>query len=407
MTAFLRRRWVRPAGFVLLLLTIEWLDEVFFGLREAAWPLVRNDLSLSYVQIGLILSIPGLFATVVEPFIGILGDTARRRILILGGGVFFAIACILTGISQSFGLLIVASMLFYPASGAFVSLSQAALMDYQPQRHEHNMARWTLAGSIGVVTGPLLLGLALGLNGTWRTMFIFFGLLAVILVFIARRYPFNPGTASSEDGDETPISFMQGLRNAWVALRRREVLRWLILLEFANLMMDILLGYLALYFVDVVHVTEGQAGLAVAVWTGIGLIGDILLIPLLERMRGLTYLRISAVIELVLFSAFLLVEPFALKLVVLGLLGFFNSGWYSILQGQLYTAMPGQSGTVITLGNITGLFNDLSPLVLGLLAEHFGLNVAMWFLLLGPIALLIGLPRAAPSSLASFPDTPE
>jgi hypothetical protein len=55
--------------------------------------------------------------------------------------------------------------------------------------------------------------------------------------------------------------------NALRALRRREVLRWLTLLECADLMMDVLLGFLALYFVDVVGATPAQAGGAVAVWT--------------------------------------------------------------------------------------------------------------------------------------------
>jgi FSR family fosmidomycin resistance protein-like MFS transporter len=192
---------------------------------------------------------------------------------------------------------------------------------------------------------------------------------------------------------EARISFVQGMKNALAALRRRELLRWLVLLEFSDLMLDILLGYLALYCVDVAHVSEAEAGLAVAVWTGIGLLGDVLLIPLLERVRGLDYLRVSAVIELALFTAFLLVPSFGVKLVLLGLLGFFNSGWYSILQGQVYSAMPGQSGTVMTVHNFFGVVGSLLPLSIGLAAEHFGLGAAMWLLLLGPVALLVGLPR--------------
>lgn len=35
-----------------------------------------------------------------------------------------------------------AFILFYPASGAFVNLSQATLMDSETDRHEQNMARW-------------------------------------------------------------------------------------------------------------------------------------------------------------------------------------------------------------------------------------------------------------------------
>jgi FSR family fosmidomycin resistance protein-like MFS transporter len=79
--------------------------------------------------------------------------------------------------------------------------------------------------------------------------------------------------------------------------------------------------------------------------------------------------------------------------VLVGLLGFFNSGWYAILQGRLYSSMPGKSGTVMALGNITGLIGGLLPLAIGLAADAFGLRVAIWLLLAGPIALLVGLPR--------------
>jgi len=98
-------------------------------------------------------------------------------------------------------------------------------------------------------------------------------------------------------------------------------------------------------------------------------------------------------LELVLFPAFLLIDGYVVKLVILGLLGFFNAGWYSILQGQLYTAMPGQSGTVMALNNVSGLFGSLIPLVIGLVAEQLGLQAAMWLMLLGPVALLVGIPR--------------
>jgi FSR family fosmidomycin resistance protein-like MFS transporter len=157
-------------------------------------------------------------------------------------------------------------------------------------------------------------------------------------------------------------------------------------------MLDVLLGFLALYFVDVVGTSPSQAGVAVAVWTGVGLLGDLLLIPLLERVSGLRYLRWSAALEVILFPAFLLSPNTWSKLVLLGLLGFFNAGWYSILKARLYAAMPGQSGTVMTVGNAFGLAAQFIPLGLGLVAEQFGLKVALWLLLAGPVALLVGIP---------------
>jgi FSR family fosmidomycin resistance protein-like MFS transporter len=390
MSATLRRYLTRMSGFVLMLLAIELIDEVLFGAREAAWPLIRNDLGLTYVQIGLLTTIPALIANVIEPAIGILGDTWKRRTLIFGGGIVFGLMSILMALSGNFAILMIVSIVMFPASGAFVALSQVALMDHNPQRHEHNMARWTLAGSIGQVIGPILLGISLALGGGWRALFIFIGVVSIVLALMAQRSSIANG---SGDDDEESIGFLVGLRGAVGALRRRDVLRWLLLLEFSNLILDILLSYLALYFVDVVHVTETEAGLAVAVFTGIGLLGDALLIPLLERVRGLSYLRVSAFVELILFAAFMLVPSVWLKLVLIGLVGFFNSGWYAILQGEFYSAMPGQGGAVMALSNVGGILGGLFPLIIGFLAERFGLNIAMWFMLFGPIALILGLPR--------------
>jgi len=360
--------------------------------REASWPLVRNDLRLSYTEIGLLMSVPSIFGCVVEPVLGILADVWKRRAIILSGGIAFTLAALLISVSHSFMLLMLASMLFSPAGGAFVALSQAALMDAAPARREQNMARWELAGSLGNVCGPIALGLALLCGTGWRSVFLILFALSLLLLLFAWRLPFPTPAASSLEEHEQ-VSLRDGIRGAIRALGRREVLRWLILLELADLMMDGLHGYLALYFVDVVGLTEAQAGLSLIVWTCAGLPGDILLLPLLERVRGLSYLRLSAFVILPLFAAFLLLPGITTKLFILGLIGFANAGWYSILKAQLYAAMPGQSGTVMTLSNVSGLFNSLIPLGIALFAERFGLAAAMWLLIFGPLALLFGVPR--------------
>ena len=150
--------------------------------------------------------------------------------------------------------------------------------------------------------------------------------------------------------------------------------------------------FLLIEFLDELVFGVIQAAGAVFIWLAVGLVGDFLLIPLLEKVNGLHYLRLSVILELVLFPAFLLAPLPWLKLVLVGLLGFFNSGWYAILKGRLYSAMPGQSGAVMAIGNLAGLIGDLLPFLIGLMADRFGLTAAMWLLLAGPLALLIGLP---------------
>jgi FSR family fosmidomycin resistance protein-like MFS transporter len=386
--------------FILTLLIIEFTDEFVFGAREAAWPLIRNDLDLSYLQIGLLLSVPNVVGNIIEPVLGILGDIWNRRALILGGGIIFTLALVVTAISHSFWLLLISFTLFYPASGAFVSLSQAALMDAEPELHEQNMARWTFAGSLGIVVGPIMLGIMTTLGWSWRIIFFGFAGLSVFAMFLARRHPFIKGKPFQKNPDDRRIKFadfISGIQNALRMFKRKEVIRWLTLLEFGNLTLDIFLGYLALYFVDVVGFKANQAGFAVAIWTGFGLLGDFLLIPLLERVNGLSYLRVSAVVVLLLFPAFFVFSNPIVKILLIGILGLLNAGWYAIPKGQLYSEMPGQGGTVMTVGNIFNLIGSLIPFGMGLAAQKFGLQNAMWLILLGPIALLLGIPRRTTS----------
>jgi FSR family fosmidomycin resistance protein-like MFS transporter len=49
----------------------------------------------------------------------------------------------------------------------------------------------------------------------------------------------------------------------------------------------------------------------------------------------------------------------------------------------------------MTLDSLFSLLGTLLPFGIGMAAQAFGLQTAMWLLLLGPIALLLGLPRHA------------
>src|SRR5512144_3154258 len=103
----------------LIYLLIEFIDELVFGVGEVALPLIRDDLHLTYTQIDLLLSLPGIIAAFIEPFIGILGDVWKSRVLIIVGGILFTASLALTGISTRFSLLLISFILFFPSSGAF------------------------------------------------------------------------------------------------------------------------------------------------------------------------------------------------------------------------------------------------------------------------------------------------
>jgi FSR family fosmidomycin resistance protein-like MFS transporter len=381
-------------------LLIEFIDELVFGVGEIALPFIRDDLQLSYTQIGLLLSLPGIIAAFIEPFIGILGDVWKRRRLIIVGGILFTVSLAITSVSDSFYLLLFSFILFFPSSGAFVSLSQANLMDSDPSRHEPNMARWTFAGSVGVLAGPLLLGLFVYYGLGWRGAYAALASLSSLCLLAALRY-LPPDRVAAPNFPSLRVVF-DGFRAAFNSLKRADVWRWLLLLEFADLMGDVLFSYLALYFVDVGRATETQAGIAVTAWLALGLITDFLFIPFIDRQQdSMRFLRLTAFVEVFAFAIFLLTPGFIPKLIVVVFVNLLNTGWYAILQGRLYSSLPGQSASIMAIGSVTAPLAKFFPFIIGFLADQFGLQTAMWILILGPIALLIGLPRNSTQSPVS------
>jgi FSR family fosmidomycin resistance protein-like MFS transporter len=301
------------------------------------------------------------------------------------GGIGFALSAAAVGLAPEFWTLLLAVLVGNPSTGAFVSLAQATLMDLQPGERVRNMARWTLAGSVGYVGGPVVLAAAVWAGAGWRGVSIGLALCALPLVAGLRKLPSTTIRAHA--------SVLRGAARALAELRRREVLRWLAMLEAADLMLDVFHGFLALYFVDVVGARPVEGALAVAVWTGAGLVGDALLLLILRHADAHRYLCRTAVASLAVYPAFLALPGSLPKLAVLAVLGLLNSGWYAIPKAGLYSALPDRSGTAVAVGGIGGLAGALVPLALGLLAERAGLGTTMWVLIAAPVALLALVPR--------------
>lgn len=337
---------------------------------------------------------PLLAGGLLELPIGLLaGHGRRRRLAILGGGVLFVLTLLGMASARSFAWLLCAFVAFYPASGAFVSLTQAEIMDARPDRQAQVMARWDLAGSAGAVAGPLLLTAVLASGGGWRDGYLALaGLAALAWLGAYLRGPAGPAAGAPGDGGgEAPgrRPWTERAREILAALRDGGTLRWLVLIEVADLLVDTFTGFLALYLVDVVHMRPAVAALAIAVRLGAGLAGDAALIVILERAGDLAVLRASAAAAALLYPGFLLVPGWPAKLVVLAALSAATTAWYPVLQARLYGSLPGRSSVAVTLSSAAGLAGGLGPLAVGLVAEGFGLSWALAGLVAVPLAVFM------------------
>jgi FSR family fosmidomycin resistance protein-like MFS transporter len=377
--------------------------------------------------------VPLVLGSLLELPLGILASRGRaRRLAVLAGGLVFIGSLVAAAAARSFAGLLVAFVIFFPASGAFVGLTQSGLMDADPGRREHHMARWELAGSAGAVAGPVLLIAVLAAGGGWRSAYLVLAAAAAVTWLAAawlgpaghpppppsarEAEPRGPGGsggsggpgeagAAGEPGGAGAAGEPGGAGAAGRvlgALRRAEVVRWLVLLQVCDLLLDVLTGFAALYLVSVGHATPAQAALGVAIRLGAGLAGDAAVIWALRRLRGVTLLWASAVAATVLYPGFLLVPGLAFKLLLLGVLSVVTAPWYPMLTAQLYESLPDDSGVAVSLSSAASLIGGAGPLAIGFLAERFGLAWALASLALAPPAILCGLHGLhRPNSLSS------
>jgi FSR family fosmidomycin resistance protein-like MFS transporter len=354
--------------------------------------------------------VPLLAGGLLELPLGVLaGEGKRRRLAVLAGGIVFVLTLLGVASARSFAVLLCAFVAFYPASGAFVSLTQAELMDTWPDRQAQVMARWELAGSIGAVAGPLLLTAVLAGGGGWRDAYLVLAVLAAlawlgrclrgrqaagtstvagagVAAGAHRVVETNEATKARGEAEDRP--WTARAREVLEALRDWGTVRWLVLLQVTDLLGDVFTGFLALYLVDVERLRPAIAALAIAIRLGASLAGGSALIVVLERVGDLTVLRITAAAAALLYPGFLLVPGVAPKLAMLAVLSAASAPWYPLLQARLYGSLPGRSSAAVTLSSAAGLAGGLGPLAVGLTAQAFGLGWALAGLVVVPLAVL-------------------
>jgi FSR family fosmidomycin resistance protein-like MFS transporter len=374
---------------------IEFFDEFVFGLLIVALPLIRDDLHLDYVQIGLLLGLPMVASVLAEPIVLLLGDTRLRPVLILAGGVGLAANFTLLAAADAFPLVLAALVLAYPSSGAFVSLSQAELIGRHPGRETQVMARWTAAGTIGSLLGPATLAGALLLSGSWRGALAACAAGAALLTLAAARTSLRVRGSGRPEIGEIAGGVAANVR---ALVRQGRLWRWLILLPLADLLLDVFFGYLALYFTDVVGVPVEIAALGTTLWLAAFLVGQLLLPRVLDRIEASRLLRLSATAMVLVFPLWLLAPvPAGWRIATVAGLGLLAAPWYPLLKGEAYAAAPGRPATVGALESVVSGLGGVLAAAVGAAAAHYGLTAAMLLLTLGPLSLFLLTP-GPPSS---------
>jgi predicted MFS family arabinose efflux permease len=381
----------RQRGLRAMLLTMALLDELTGGFLVIALPLLRDRLHLTYAQAGVLFTVGALVSLVVEPVINVISDLGSKRIPILLGTLALAAAFILAGAATTYPTVLVAFALWYPAVGVAVGLSQATLIDTDPNSSEPTMMRWTIMSGVGDLLAPLVVGLIVSIELGWSALCLLAAAVWLLgaLLLAWQRFP-SPAALPESSESSGSTSLLAGVREA---LRNQELLRWTGIVMLATMPDEVFLVFAAFYLHDHAHASESAVSLALAFGIAGGLLALIVLDRMSHRVSGTQLLPRLAVIALVGFVLFLAAPNVPLAAVGLMLVEVGAAGWYPIAKAAAYSICPGRPGTVLAVMSLGAPVDIALPGGIGLLASHFGLAPAIGVLALSPLGVLLLLPR--------------
>jgi len=397
----------------LVLVSFAFFDEFASGVPAAAAFAVREGFGSDISALTLaVLVAPQLLSLGIEPALVLWAGRGHRStalaLALAGMALSLALAALAPDL-VSFGL---AFALYAPASGVALGLAEAALMDQRASERERALTQWTLAAALGDLAAPLSLwGLAaLGLG--WR---VALGATALLLALVSFAL-FKAGGAAPSRADDTPRAGVErrplsalraALDSSWKRLRaargRAGLLLWLCATAACAFMDEVLAVLVGLS----VYRATSDAALVAQSLMAFTLGGCFGLVLLERRLKGApsgALLVVACVGSALCFAGWitvLVLAPARLGLASLLLLtaGAFTSAHYPLTCARAYAALPEDSTLVAAGAQALGFIDLAVPLVLGSVADRFGVVTALVALLLQPVGILVAVALSARSRL--------
>lgn len=387
--------------------------------REAIFslfPLLRKEMHLTPVELGLLGSAFAWVYGLTAPFAGSIVDRVRRKTAILGGLYTWSIVAILTPLSRTFHQLFtfmavegLGETFYFPASMSMIS-------DYhgKPTRSRAMGAHQTSV-YVGTIAGGFFAGL-IGSRYGWRWSFIVFGALGILLGCALARLLREPERGAADFIDQpAPVKPLSG-----GGISLRDFLKILIKTPSAMLLMGgfacanfvalVLLSWMPNFLYDRFHLTLAMAGLSATLFVQLAScagspLGGWCADWLRNRMAGGRMLVQAAAVLCGAPFVFLCGVTKSLVVVAVALTawGLFKGLYDANIFASVYDVIPPEArGTAAGFMNMIGWLGGggIAPVAIGLLAERYSLSAAialtsLVYLLAGVIVLTAALRFAA------------
>ncbi|HBH63323.1 MFS transporter [Erwinia persicina] len=165
------------------------LNDMIQSLILAIYPLLREDFSLSFVQIGLITLTYQMTASLLQPLIGYYTDKHPQPWSLPVGMGFTLCGLVLLAMASNFPMILVAAALVGTGSSVFHPESSRVARMASGGRHGLAQSLFQVGGNLGSSLGPLLAALIIAPYGRGNVAwFSLAALLAIIVLLQISRW---------------------------------------------------------------------------------------------------------------------------------------------------------------------------------------------------------------------------
>lgn len=359
-------------------------DELATGVVPSGAPELLGTFDLTPARAaGWTLFAFGVLAVVLEPPLLAMAHGRRERPMRVAGLALMGLTTLAAALAPSYWLLLVALMLYGPASGLGTNLAEAALVAQDPERGEAVLARWSLLGLLGDLLAPVALAASVALGFGWRGALFAVGAFTVAQAVVTLR---AQGAGESPEEEPEEASLWEAVR---AAVRCPPLLGWSLAAVLCGLLDEVLVAFGALSLSERLEADATQRAAILSAWVVGGLLGTALLERVAHRFRPSTLLMVSGLGCTVAYTAWLTTTTWLTSAVLLGVAGLFGATHFPLLRARAFAAMPERPNVVLAAGALFGSLELALPLLVGVVADGVGVFAAMLVLLAQPVGVLL------------------
>jgi MFS family permease len=287
--------------------------------------------------------------------------------------------------------LFVCLALYGPASGCALAASEGILVESRPEERERTLTRLNLAGALGDLAVPVLIGALAWVGLGWRVAMVVAAASAALLAIVhasakalERALP-----AEMEEGHEASPSVFAALR---FAFGQRRLLVWSLAVALTSLLDEVLIAFAV---IRLESASPLERAFAVAAWT-IGVVGGLFVLERwVDRLDSRKVLLASSAVVAASLSVVACSSDVVIASAALFALGASTSTLHPLASARAYASLPGRPALVNAVASAFTPFDALAPVLLGALAFWLGAPAAILAVLVAPAGIALAAWRAA------------